>query len=74
MRNKNQKLKNIISNYDKYDELNEDQLDNMIFEEAYLLDVYKKNMQNTSNKNNINWMRKMSNHTENNNQIKQNYN
>lgn len=67
MRNKNQKLKNIISNYDKYDELNEDQLDNMIFEEAYLLDVYKKNMQNTSNKNNINWMRKMSNHTENNN-------
>ena len=67
MKNKNQKLKNIISNYDKYDELNEDQLDNMIFEEAYLLDVYKKNMQNTSNKNNINWMRKMSNHTENNN-------
>ena len=67
MRNKNQKLKNIISNYDKYDELNEDQLDNMIFEEAYLLDVYKKNMRNTSNKNNINWMRKMSNHTENNN-------
>ena len=45
MKNKNQKLKNIISNYDKYDELNEDQLDNMIFEEAYLLDVYKKNMQ-----------------------------
>ena len=67
MRNKNQKLKNIISNYDKYDELNEDELDNMIFEEAYLLNIYKKNMQNTSNKNNINWMRKMSNHTENNN-------
>ena len=46
MRNKHQKLENIKSNCKKNDELNEDQLDNMIFEEAYLLDVYKKNMQN----------------------------
>lgn len=67
MRNKHQKLENIKSNYKKNDELNEDQLDNMIFEEAYLLDVYKKNMQNASNKNNSNWMRKMTNHPKNNN-------